>query len=63
MVKKKTGQNRQFYLPDAINTALEQAHNDAIQRNPATGSLSQFTAQLIWEALENRSNERNTDGT
>ena len=62
MAQSKTGRNRSFYMPDAINNALEQAHRAAVKRNPATGSLSQFTSQLIWEALENRSNKRKTDG-
>jgi len=62
MAQTKKGRNRSFYIPDAINNALEQAHMAAVEHNPATGSLSQFTSQLIWEALENRSNKRKDDG-
>ena len=62
MVKKKTGRSQVFYIPDAINTALEKAHREAVKLNPATGSLSLFASHLIWEALETRSNKRKNDG-
>jgi len=62
MAKKKTGSSQVFYIPDAINDALEKAWKEAVKLNPATGSLSLFASQLIWEALENRRNKRNADG-
>jgi len=62
MVKKKTGHSQVFYMPDAINDALEKAYLEAVKLNPATGSLSLFASKLIWEALENRRNKKGNDG-